>query len=346
MRKTSEKPLLTFIAAGVVNNTPVPASSATMDEPDVRQQMRLILALATVKMAGYRVSKPRKPKTFKRGKNRVGPTFVCEFADGEITRMSVSTSLEKLDWDRGTRLSQAAWEARWRARERKQQRPYWTLFVAPVPPAIVAAYFERDGSEKVDEFIYPDMKGTPWLKVVKRRSKDGKKYFPQYHLENGTWVKGKPLGPAIPYRLRALLTAPANATVEIAEGEKDALTLAKLGLITTTNPGGACKWVPELNKWFAGFARANIYEDNDEAGRKHAAKVAAELCGKSSPSTIYPSTATYRTGWRSARRRRTFSPALTRRRNSSRSKACALPMSRSRMLTGSGPTGLRAERSG
>jgi hypothetical protein len=139
---------------------------------------------------------------------------------------------------------------------------------------------ERDDiGEKVGEFIYHDMKGTPYLKVVKRRSKDGKKYFPQYHLDaNGTWVKGKPSGPAIPYRLRALLTAPANATVEIAEGEKDALTLAKLGLIATTNPGGACKWVPELNKWFAGFARANIYEDNDEAGRKHAAKVAAELC--------------------------------------------------------------------
>ena len=92
-------------------------------------------------------------------------------------------------------------------------------------------------------------------------------------------MKGKPPGPAIPYRLRALLTAPANATVEITEGEKDALTLTKLGLIATTNPGGAGKWVPELNKWFAGFARANIYEDNDEAGRKHAAKVASELCG-------------------------------------------------------------------
>jgi DNA polymerase I-like protein with 3'-5' exonuclease and polymerase domains len=136
-----------------------------------------------------------------------------------------------------------------------------------------------DVGEKVDEFIYHDMKNTPWLKVVKRRSKDGKKYFPQYHLENGTWVKGKPTGPAIPYQVRTLLTAPANATVEIAEGEKDALTLTRLGFIATTNPGGACKWAPELNRWFAGFARANIYEDNDEAGRKHAAKVASELCG-------------------------------------------------------------------
>jgi hypothetical protein len=77
--------------------------------------------------------------------------------------------------------------------------------------------------------------------------------------------------------LPELLAAPPNATVEICEGEKDADHLATLGLIATTNPGGAGKWTPDLNKWFAGFARANIYEDNDETGRKHAAKVASEL---------------------------------------------------------------------
>jgi len=92
-------------------------------------------------------------------------------------------------------------------------------------------------------------------------------------------VKGKQAGPALPYRLPELLAAPSNATVEICEGEKDADALAALGLISTTNPGGAGKWTPDLNKWLSGFARANIYEDNDEAGRKHVAKVASELCG-------------------------------------------------------------------
>jgi len=123
------------------------------------------------------------------------------------------------------------------------------------------------------------MKGALHLKVVKRVTKSGKKSFPQYHLENGHWVKGAPTGPAIPYRLPELLAAPSNATVEICEGEKDADNLAALGLIATTNPGGAGRWTSDLNKWFAGFARANIYEDNDEAGRKHVAKVASELCG-------------------------------------------------------------------
>src|SRR5262249_61953031 len=81
-----------------------------------------------------------------------------------------------------------------------------------------------------------------------------------------------------PYRLPELLAAPPNAIVEICEGEKDADNVAALGLIATTNPGGAGKWTSDLNKWLTGFARANVYEDNDEAGRKHVAKVASEVC--------------------------------------------------------------------
>ena len=67
-------------------------------------------------------------------KGSVGPTFVCEFSDGQITRMSTYTSLTRLDWERGVRLSQAAYQSRWRKRE-----------LAPVPPTIVAAHFEQDG---------------------------------------------------------------------------------------------------------------------------------------------------------------------------------------------------------
>ena len=101
-------------------------------------------ALATVRAAGYRVSKPRKPKVFKRGKDRVGPTFVCTFADGVTTRMSVFTPLDNLDWDRGVRLSQAAWSSRWWA-HRHTYRSDTIGLVVPVPPAIATAHFEQDG---------------------------------------------------------------------------------------------------------------------------------------------------------------------------------------------------------
>ena len=50
-------------------------------------------------------------------------------------------------------------------------------------------------------------------------------------------------------------------------------------MIATTNPGGAGKWTPELNKWFAGFAGAYILEDNDAPGRKHVLQVATALSG-------------------------------------------------------------------
>lgn len=144
-------------------------------------------------------------------------------------------------------------------------------YLAPEPDA---------SSRKVAEFIYSNHKAEPCLKVIKYRSaRTGMKAFSQQHLENGRWVKGKPDGPAFPYRLPELLAAPQGATAEITEGEEDADNLTRLGLITTTNPGGAGKWTPELGKWLTGFARVNIYEDNDTAGRKHIARVAAALSG-------------------------------------------------------------------
>ena len=88
--------------------------------------MSLDEALVLVKSAGYRVSKPKA-----KSGGRVGPTFVAKFADGTVTRMSTFTSLEKLDWDRGERLSIAAYQSRWRTNN--------------VPPAILSERFEQDG---------------------------------------------------------------------------------------------------------------------------------------------------------------------------------------------------------
>ena len=83
-------------------------------------------AIAQVRAAGYRVSKPKA-----KSGGRVGPTFVAKFADGTVTRMSTFTSLDKLDWDRGERLSIAAYQSRWRTNN--------------VPPAILSERFEQDG---------------------------------------------------------------------------------------------------------------------------------------------------------------------------------------------------------
>src|SRR5262249_48709145 len=74
---------------------------------------------------------------------------------------------------------------------------------------------DRTSGRKVATFIYRDLKGAPYHRVDKYMLASGRKAFPQYHLEAGQWVKGKPQGPAIPYRLPELLAAPAGATVEI-----------------------------------------------------------------------------------------------------------------------------------
>jgi hypothetical protein len=157
MRKASEKPLLTLIEAGGVNKMPV------VVEPAAARSDTLIEALKAVKAAGYRVIKPRKPKTLQHNKKRVGPTFVAEFADGTVTRMSTFTLLTKLDWDRGMRLSEAAYQSRWRKRQHQPgARAWWegmskaqretylsthSIFATDfvIPPAIVAAHFEQDG---------------------------------------------------------------------------------------------------------------------------------------------------------------------------------------------------------
>ena len=64
----------------------------------------------------------------------------------------------------------------------------------------------------------------------------------------------------------------------ICEGEKDADTLAALGLTATTCPMGAEKWRERYNEYLKG-KRVVIIPDNDNAGRKHLAQVARSLVG-------------------------------------------------------------------
>ena len=58
------------------------------------------------------------------------------------------------------------------------------------------------------------------MRKFKWIDKDGnrKKAYPQYHRENGCWVKGKPAGPPIPYRLPELMAAPMDVWVDLMEG--------------------------------------------------------------------------------------------------------------------------------
>ena len=151
---------------------------------------------------------------------------------------------------------------------------------------------EQRTGKRTATYLYRDHLGVPHTKVEKRISRaGGRTQYPQSFYVNGAWVKKKPVGWfKIPYRLPEMLTALAktpHTDVFIPEGEKDAETLAALGLIATTSSEGATNpkskkgsnWTPELNKWFAGVKRVFILEDNDEPGRNFAREKARALAG-------------------------------------------------------------------
>jgi hypothetical protein len=83
--------------------------------------------------------------------------------------------------------------------------------------------------------------------------------------------------PRVLYRWPELLTASERALVFVTEGEKDADRLADLGLVATTNPGGAGKWHLVQNLTPLRGRQVVILPDSDEPGRRHAQQVAQSL---------------------------------------------------------------------
>jgi hypothetical protein len=147
----------------------------------------------------------------------------------------------------------------------------------------------RARGTKVAEFLYLDAAKRPYILVRKYINAANEKYFLPFRPEGGRWRKGiknTPWARKIPYRLPELIAALAtdsNVLVWIAEGEKDADRLVSLGLIATTNQGGAIKgaWTPELTGWFKALSvrRAAVLEDHDKTGEAHALEVVTALAG-------------------------------------------------------------------
>jgi putative DNA primase/helicase len=138
-------------------------------------------------------------------------------------------------------------------------------------------FYERRSrsSPFVAEYIYQQANGTPYLKVCKTAAKG----FPQFHWDVNQWRKGKPKGTKIPYRLPELVAAAVDTTVYVCEGEKDADSAARIGLVATTaSEGASAKWKPELNRWFKD-RRVVILVDADAPGRVHGQQVAKALHG-------------------------------------------------------------------
>lgn len=126
-------------------------------------------------------------------------------------------------------------------------------------------------------YRYADKDGAVLFEVVRRGNP---KRFVQCRRDGaGGWTWNTKGIRKVLYRLPEVLSAvQQGGTIYLVEGEKDADNLAGIGLVATTNPGGAGKWKADYTETLRG-ARVVVLPDNDEPGRNHADKVAAALQG-------------------------------------------------------------------
>lgn len=112
-------------------------------------------------------------------------------------------------------------------------------------------------------YVYTDADHQPVHRTVRFRDP---KSFRQQRWEEGRWRWGLGNVRTVLYRLPDILTAPPEALIWIAEGERDADRLADLGLRATCVPHNA--WRDHYAEWLRG-RHVVLLEDNDPAGRAH-----------------------------------------------------------------------------
>jgi hypothetical protein len=136
---------------------------------------------------------------------------------------------------------------------------------------------KRTASQRriVATYDYHNQHGQLLFQVVRFDPKDFRQRRPD---GSGEWIWKLDGVDRVPYRLPELLRAAPYATVFVCEGEKDCDALYERGVIATTNPGGAGKWLPAMSEHLRGHVVV-ILADNDDAGEKHAVDVARALQG-------------------------------------------------------------------
>lgn len=135
--------------------------------------------------------------------------------------------------------------------------------------------FDEEPKAKVDwqnpdaRYVYRSAKGQTLYEVRRIGFGHGKQVRPFY--KNGTgWKMGLPDGNRVLYRLPELIDAVAGGKwVYVVEGERDVDAAHALNYVATTNVGGAKKWEPYYNGYFAG-AKVVIIPDRDQPGYDHA----------------------------------------------------------------------------
>ncbi len=122
----------------------------------------------------------------------------------------------------------------------------------------------------VAEYPYMDEHRGLLFQVVRLEPKSFRQRRPD---GLGGWIWNLSGTRRVLYRLPEVLNA---KSVLVCEGEKDCDTARGLGLVATSNPGGAGKWCEEYVETLRG-KRVAFIADADEPGRKHAQQIAVSL---------------------------------------------------------------------
>ena len=127
----------------------------------------------------------------------------------------------------------------------------------------------------VKVYPYTDKDGKLLFEVVRYEPKSFAQRMPDPTMPGQYIWKHCPIQPL--YRLPEVNKAiEAGEWVCIAEGEKDADTLVRLGYCGTTIAMGAGKWKTQHTEQLQG-ARVALFADNDAAGREHVSQIGAAV---------------------------------------------------------------------
>lgn len=149
----------------------------------------------------------------------------------------------------------------------------------PAPAAPLPVPLHPSGAQAI--YVYLD----EHRRAVHRTVRFPHKQFRQHHYRNGRWYSG--LGDRIVlYNLPDLLQADPSKAVFLTEGEKDAESFIRKGMLATTVPCGASAWPPECARWLRDRTVV-VLGDNDRAGREGALRRAQALQGIAQEVKVY-----------------------------------------------------------
>lgn len=154
------------------------------------------------------------------------------------------------------------------------------LAAGPAPKPAAPRTDPQHQWARVRVYTYTTAQGRPVQQVIRQEctcSAITHKRFLQRYRDGRRWVWTKPANfTPVLYREPALAAAPGDQRVWLTEGEKDADTAARLGMLATTNAQGANNFPPELADALAGRNVAIII-DRDRAGYQRALALDEQL---------------------------------------------------------------------